>query len=154
MRLYRPRWDELPTQQGDAHGRALTAARRGQVLTAVGTLVRERLLGLPPLALGLWLLWGLGYLASFVLFVGGALRLRPRVLALVLVATVFYVTFLPGPISQIRFRLPVVPAIIVLMVVGMGGVWKLVKRYYPDFGSRQHGPGLKHVPLPTSEISS
>jgi len=48
----------------------------------------------------------------------GAWRLKPRVLSLVLVATVFYVTFLPGPISQIRFRLPVVPVILLLVVVG------------------------------------
>ncbi len=142
-RLSGQRWDELPALRGDALGRALSAAREGQVLAAAGILVRERLLGLPPLALGLWLLWGLGYLASFVLFTWGAIRLRPRVLALVLVAAVFYVTFLPGPISQIRFRIPVVPAIIVLMVVGMRGAWELLA-HITNLGPRCAGHAPKY----------
>lgn len=119
-RITGQRWDAL-LQESDALGRALSAARRGQVATAVGILVRERLLALPPLALVLWVGWGAGYLVGAILFCVGALRLRPRVLSLVLVATVFYVTFLPGPISQIRFRLPVVPVILLLVVIGAIG---------------------------------
>jgi hypothetical protein len=84
--------------------------------------LRERLLALPPLALVLWAGWGAGYLIGAILFCLGAVRLSPRALSLVLVATVFYVTFLPGPISQIRFRLPVVPVIMLLAVIGILGV--------------------------------
>jgi len=121
-RLAGQRWDELPALRGDALGRALDAARHGQVVTAAKTLVRERLMALPPLALMLWVGWGAGYLAVTILFCRGVLRLEPRALALVFVATVFYVTFLPGPISQIRFRLPVVPVIVLLTVIGFLGV--------------------------------
>jgi hypothetical protein len=117
-RLSGQRWDALPALQGDALGRALEAARHGQIVTAANVIIRERLLALPLLARVLWVGWGLGYLVGAILFCVGALRLKPRVLSLVLVATVFYVTFLPGPISQIRFRLPVVPVILLLVVVG------------------------------------
>jgi hypothetical protein len=120
-RLSGQRWDALPLQ-GDALGRALSAARRGDLITTASLLFRERLLSLPPLALVLWAGWGIGYLVGAILFCLGAVRLKPRALSLVLVATVFYVTFLPGPISQIRFRLPVVPVIMLLVVVGILGV--------------------------------
>jgi len=120
-RLSGQRWDALPALQGDALGRALEAARHGQLVAAVNVIIRERLLALPPLALVLWIGWGIGYLVGAILFCVGALRLKPHVLSLVFVATVFYVTFLPGPISQIRFRLPVVPVILLLAVIGVMG---------------------------------
>ncbi len=101
----------------------MQAARRGDVVAAANALIRERILALPPLALVLWVGWGIGYLTTAILFFIGVLRLcaakgPPRILALVFVATVFYVTFLPGPISHIRYRLPVVPLILLLAVVG------------------------------------
>lgn len=115
-------WDELPAE-GDAMGRALQAARRGDMAAAANALIRGRILALPPLALALWLGWGIGYLITAFLFFIGILRLcaakgPPRILALVFAATVFYVTFLPGPISHIRYRLPVVPIILLLAVIG------------------------------------
>ncbi|MBN1889951.1 MAG: glycosyltransferase family 39 protein [Thermoflexales bacterium] len=110
-------WEALPAE-GDALGRALSAVEAGDGGAAAGILVRERLLALPPLALALWAGWGLSYLLTALLFAAGTWRLRPRVLALVLLATIFYVTFLPGPISAIRFRLPVLPAIWLLAVSG------------------------------------
>jgi len=120
-RLAGQQWDTLPALQGDALGRALKAVRRGQIVAGASLLVQERLLALPPLALMLWIGWGIGYFVGAILFCVGALQLKPRALALVFIATVFYVTFLPGPISQIRFRLPVVPIILVLIVVGVLG---------------------------------
>lgn len=110
-------WSALPAE-GDALGRALKAVRRGAVVEGARILVRERLLALPPLALALWIGWGLLYVAGAVAFVIGALRLHPRILAFFLVATVFYVTYVPGPISQIRFRLPVIPIILLVIVTG------------------------------------
>lgn len=110
-------WEALPLQ-GDAFGRALAEAKTGDVLTAGNILVRERLLALPPLALALWIGWGIDYFVIGILFCIGALKLRPRILSFFFVATVFYVTFLPGPISQIRFRLPVIPVILLLAVIG------------------------------------
>jgi hypothetical protein len=108
----------VATHAGDAFGRALQAAVGGRPAEGARILVEERLLALPPLALALWLFWAVLYAVAAALFVVGALRLRPRLLALFLVVTVFYVTFVPGPISQIRFRLPVVPLILLLATVG------------------------------------
>jgi 4-amino-4-deoxy-L-arabinose transferase-like glycosyltransferase len=110
-------WSALPPE-GDALGRALKAVRRGAIVEGARILIEERLLALPPLALALWVGWGLLYLTGAVGFVRGALRLRPRILSFFLVATVFYVTYVPGPISQIRFRLPVIPLILLLIVAG------------------------------------
>jgi hypothetical protein len=105
-------------QQGDAFGRALAAVGRGEFGQAVRMVIDERLRSLPPLALAFWALWGVMYGAAAVLLVIGALRMRPRLLAAFLLITIFYVTFVPGPISQIRFRLPVTPAILLLVAVG------------------------------------
>jgi len=47
------------------------------------------------------------------------LRRQPAVL-FGLLATILYTVFLPGPISSLRFRVPVVPLIAVLMTAGRG----------------------------------
>ena len=109
-------WETLAVP-GDVFGDVLATLARGQVGVAWQQLMMERVLALPPLALILWVGWGLGYSIAAALFFVGAVRLRPRILALFLVATVFYVTFVPGPISQIRFRLPVMPLILVLVTI-------------------------------------
>ncbi len=110
-------WEAIPIK-GDALGRALRTLSEGQALSGIRILIRERLLALPPLALLLWLGWAIGYAVAAVLFTIGALRLRPRILPLFIVITIFYVTFVPGPISQIRFRLPVTPLILLLVAFG------------------------------------
>jgi len=111
-------WTSIPTE-GDALGRALRAVAAGKVGAAIWIIVDERLLALPPLALILWIGWGVGYVVAAVFFGVGAWRLRPRILSLFIMATIFYVTFVPGPISQIRFRLPVTPLILLLVAVGV-----------------------------------
>jgi 4-amino-4-deoxy-L-arabinose transferase-like glycosyltransferase len=111
-------WTSLPAE-GDALGRALRALRAGAVGRGLRTLYEERIRALPPLALGLWLAWGIGYVVAGVLAALGAVRLRPRVLALFIVATIFYVTFVPGPITGTRFRLPVTPLILLLIAIGV-----------------------------------
>ncbi|MGC9522905.1 MAG: ArnT family glycosyltransferase [Anaerolineae bacterium] len=110
-------WEAIPVE-GDALGRALRTIGNGRVLAGIRILIRERLLALPPLALLLWVGWAIGYAVAAVLFARGALRLRPQVLPLFFVFTILYVTFVPGPISQIRFRLPVTPLILLLVAVG------------------------------------
>ena len=111
-------WESLGLR-GDALGRALEALARGRVGRAMQIIWRERIIALPPLALTLWIAWGVGYALAALLMIRGAWRLRPRVLTLMLGATIFYVTFVPGPISHIRFRLPVVPLILLLMTCGI-----------------------------------
>ena len=120
-------WPVAP-HEGDAFGRALQAAAGGAVGEGVRIMIEERLLALPPLALALWVTWAILYGVVGILFVVGALRLRPRLLALFLVVTVFYVTFVPGPISQIRFRLPVVPIILLVATFGLLSVKADVRR--------------------------
>ena len=109
---------EAAMPQGNVLGRALAALGRGEIGQAVRMVVDGRLRGMPPLALAFWAFWGVMYSAAAVLLCIGALRMRPRLLAAFLLITIFYVTFVPGPISQIRFRLPVTPAILLLVVVG------------------------------------
>ncbi|MBN2004989.1 MAG: glycosyltransferase family 39 protein [Anaerolineae bacterium] len=117
-RLTQQDWAEI-APEGEAFGRALAALGRGRVGEAVRILYDERLRALPPLALAFWVGWSILYGAVAILFCRGALRMRPRLLALFLVITIFYVTFVPGPISQIRFRLPVTPLILLLAAAGM-----------------------------------
>jgi hypothetical protein len=109
---------EAAVPQGDVLGRALAALGRGEIVPAVRMVVEERLRGLPPLALAFWALWGGMYGVAAVLFVTGVLRMHQRLLVAFLLITIFYVTFVPGPISQIRFRLPVTPAILLLVARG------------------------------------
>lgn len=113
-------WESLPVE-GDALGRAIQTARRSTLGEGVRLLLKERLLALPPLALTLWLGWGLMYAVAGGLLAVGALRLHPRIVTFFILATIFYVTFVPGPISQIRFRLPVTPLILLLVTVGLLG---------------------------------
>lgn len=109
---------EIATGQGDVLGRALVAVGHGEIAQAAQMLIDERLRALMPLALAFWVFWGFMYGVAAILFVIGALRMRPRLLAAFLLITIFYVTFVPGPISQIRFRLPVTPAILLLVARG------------------------------------
>lgn len=122
-RLSGQSWDALPTE-GDALGRALKALGQGQVVRAGTILLQERLLALPPLALFLWVGWAIGSAAVILLCFVGAARLRPRMLAGFMMATLFYVTFVPGPISQVRFRLPVLPTILLLVAVGAQSLFR------------------------------
>lgn len=119
-RLTGTAWASLPVE-GDALGRMVQAVRSGNLGAGLRLVLEERVLALPPLALALWLGWGLAYTLGTVLLGVGAVRLRPRVVAFFVLATIFYVTFVPGPISQIRFRLPVMPLILLLAAVGLVG---------------------------------
>jgi hypothetical protein len=69
--------------------------------------------------LALWYGWLVAYVVSALLMCLGTwrLRLHPAFLWLTW-GMVLYVTFVPGPISAVRFRIPVVPLLVAVMVVG------------------------------------
>jgi 4-amino-4-deoxy-L-arabinose transferase-like glycosyltransferase len=74
---------------------------------------------LSPVARVLWFGWGAAYAFGGMLALRGAWQLRRQPVALFgLLATILYIVFLPGPISSLRFRVPVVPLIAVLMAAG------------------------------------
>lgn len=100
----------------DAVGQALALVRRGEAGAALALLIEARWNQLPVLARALWYGWGLAYVVAGILAAAGTVRLarcRPA-LAFVLVATILVVTLLPGPIAHVRFRIPVVPLLVVL----------------------------------------
>ncbi len=117
-RLTQRDWTEV-APEGEALGRALAALGRGKVGEAARIVYDERLRALPPLALAFWVGWSILYLVVAVSFCRGALRVRPRLLTIFVLMTIFYVTFVPGPISQIRFRLPVTPLILLVAAAGV-----------------------------------
>ena len=112
-------WDSLRTQEG-ALGQTLARLRADGLGAALGYFWQARFAGLPPLALALWLGWLLAYAVSALLLIRGTWRWR-RWPALLLFCwgTILYTTFLPGPIADIRFRVPVAPMLIVLMALGV-----------------------------------
>jgi hypothetical protein len=100
---------------------------------------------LPPLALVLWLGWLAAYAASALLLARGTCRLPRRPALLLLVwGSVLYATFLPGPIADIRFRVPVAPLLVVLMALGMT----------PRYRSRPPRALAASSPAPTGEAQA
>ncbi len=98
----------------------MARARTDGLGAALAYVWQARFAGLPPLALALWLGWLVAYAASAVLLARGTWRWRHRPTWLLLCwGTVLYATFLPGPIGDIRFRVPVAPLLIVLMAAGL-----------------------------------
>lgn len=113
-------WDALNPVEG-ALGLALDRARVDGPLAGVAFFWQARFGSLPPLALALWLGWLLAYAISAALILRALWLWLPHrpVLVLFLLALIGYVTFLPGPISYIRFRLPVQPLLILLVTLGL-----------------------------------
>ena len=78
---------------------------------------------LDPVARLLWYGWGVAHIVGIGLLVFGIWRMRRRpVLALVMLIIIFYATFPAGPIAYVRFRVPVMPLIIVFVVSGIDWV--------------------------------
>jgi hypothetical protein len=98
----------------------LTGQPWASVAPTEGVLIQGHIFSLPPLAAALWLGWWLAYALSAIFILRGvwALRHQPQWLFF-LASLVLYVTFLPGPISYVRFRLPVVPLLIALLAAGL-----------------------------------
>jgi hypothetical protein len=111
-------WDSLGSAEG-VLGQALAAGRAWGPWAALRFVWQARFASLPPLALALWLGWLLAYAVSGLLLAVGTWRLRhqPALLGL-LWGTILYSTFLPGPIAHVRFRVPVAPALILVMAAG------------------------------------
>jgi 4-amino-4-deoxy-L-arabinose transferase-like glycosyltransferase len=112
-------WDSLRSEEG-VLGRVLATLRSAGPAAAAAYVWQARFAGLPPLARVLWLGWLAAYAASGALLALGTWRWRDRPALLLLCwGTILYSTFLPGPIAEVRFRVPVVPLIIVVMASGM-----------------------------------
>jgi 4-amino-4-deoxy-L-arabinose transferase-like glycosyltransferase len=73
----------------------------------------------------LWYAWGAGHLLILTLIALGAWRLRRRpALVVALLATLLYATLPPGPIGYARFRVPVVPLMLLLQTAGVQWIWQ------------------------------
>ena len=115
------RWEELGLAEGVTGG-AGTAIAQGHLGAGLRILWQERVVKPPPLASVLWAGWLLAYGLGFVVLGLGIYRLRHRpAVAFALVATIVYVIVVPGPISYVRFRVPVMPLILALDVIGLWG---------------------------------
>jgi 4-amino-4-deoxy-L-arabinose transferase-like glycosyltransferase len=116
-RLAGSAWDSLGSEEA-VFGQALQRLRTAGPAAAFGFVWRSRFAALPPLALTLWLGWLLAYTVSAVLLARATWRWRSRPALLLLCwGTILYATFLPGPIGDIRFRVPVAPLLVVLMAL-------------------------------------
>jgi 4-amino-4-deoxy-L-arabinose transferase-like glycosyltransferase len=78
----------------------------------------------PPLALIMWAIWLVGYGLAYAGIVVGAFVLWPRHqmgrhLVIVMLGLLIFGLILPGPLSYIRFRVPVAPEMVVLQTVGL-----------------------------------
>lgn len=118
-RLSGASWASLGSEEG-VFGKALARLRATGPISALAYVWRARFGALPPLALALWLGWLAAYAIAALLLLRGTGRWRhlPVVLCLVW-GTILYVTFLPGPIADIRFRAPVAPLLVVIMALGV-----------------------------------
>jgi len=105
---------------GGGYANAIEYAVYGRWHEAMQAAVVEPWQMLPPAARVMWFGWGAAYLVGGVLALLGAWRLHRCPAALfLLAATILYTVFLPGPISSLRFRVPVVPLIVALVAIGM-----------------------------------
>jgi 4-amino-4-deoxy-L-arabinose transferase-like glycosyltransferase len=126
-------WDSLHSEEGVLR-QAFVRLRSGGPMAAAQYVWRARFADLPPLARALWLGWLAAYAASAALLALGTWRWRDTPALLWLCwSPILYSTFLPGPIAEIRFRVPVVPLLLVVMAAGLAPARR-------RWGSRK-GPG-------------
>ena len=112
-------WDSLGSAEG-VLGQALRAARSEGWGAAFSLVWQARVAALPPLASALWAGWLLAYAVSAGLIARGIWQLRSRPAGLFFcLAVILYTTFLPGPISYVRFRVPVAPLLVLLTAAGL-----------------------------------
>ena len=80
--------------------------------------------GVPALALGLFLFFAIPYLFGFVAALLGAWRLLRSnpVMGLAMIALILYAIVLPGPIAYVRFRIPIMPLVYVLIAVAVAHI--------------------------------
>jgi hypothetical protein len=112
-------WGSLGSEEG-VLGQALKRFRSDGVNAALAFVWQARVASLPPLAFGLWSGWIVASLISAVLIVHGLWCFRDQPAFVFLCwATIFYVTFLPGPIAYIRFQVPIAPLFVIFIVGGL-----------------------------------
>lgn len=111
-------WEAQGTAEG-ALGQAVRVAKEDGWGGALSFLWQERFEKLTPPARALWAGWLMSYAVGAGMIAVGGWRLRayPAMLGLWL-ALILYVTFVPGPISTIRFRVPVAPLLALLQAAG------------------------------------
>lgn len=117
-------WDSIPNRGGGI-SEARAALSQGDVVGAGQVLIERQILALPPLAASLRTGWLVTYFGLMALSLIGAWRLRPWAVLLVFGVTIFYLTFLPGPITYVRFWLPIIPLGLILAAVGVWGPRRL-----------------------------
>jgi len=87
----------------------------------ISQIIDEGVFSVPPLALVLFVASIGFWVGGFITALLGAWRLLhlDRIMSIVVIVFILYVTVLPGPIAYIRFRIPVLPLIIVLEATGV-----------------------------------
>ena len=113
-------WSDTGVPSG-GYANAIEYAWYGDWGAAIAEAIINPWKRLSPVARMIWFGWGAAYALGGLLALRGAWQLRRQPVALFgLLATILYTVFLPGPISSLRFRVPVVPLIAVLMAAGYG----------------------------------
>jgi 4-amino-4-deoxy-L-arabinose transferase-like glycosyltransferase len=106
---------------GGGYANAIEFAWYGNWSAALAEAIVNPWKSLSPVARVIWFGWGVAYAFGGLLALRGVWQLRRQPAALFgLLATILYMVFLPGPISSLRFRVPVVPLIAMLMAAGCG----------------------------------
>jgi len=104
---------------GGGYANAIEYAWSGDWGVALAEAIINPWKRLSPVARAIWFGWGAAYAIGGILALRGVWQLRHQPVALFgLLATILYTVFLPGPISSLRFRVPVVPLLTVLMAAG------------------------------------
>jgi 4-amino-4-deoxy-L-arabinose transferase-like glycosyltransferase len=113
-------WSDTGVPAG-GYANAIEFASSGDWGAAIAEAIVNPWKRLPPAARAIWFGWGAAYALGGLLALLGVWQLRRQPVVLFgLLATILYTVFLPGPISSLRFRMPVVPLIAVLMAAGCG----------------------------------
>jgi 4-amino-4-deoxy-L-arabinose transferase-like glycosyltransferase len=113
------RWEDtgVPAQ---SYRNAVEILLEGRLFEAIEVGIVHPWKQLDPLARLLWYGWGVAHALGIGLLVLGTWRMRRRpALLLAILITILYATFPPGPIGYVRFRVAVMPLIVVLVVSGI-----------------------------------
>jgi 4-amino-4-deoxy-L-arabinose transferase-like glycosyltransferase len=113
------RWDDMgvpPQYFRDA----IEILLDGRVFESIDVAVVRPWPALDALARVLWYGWGLAHLVGVGLFLAGLWPMRRRAaLTTLMLLTILYATFPPGPIAYARFRVSVMPLIVVVLASGI-----------------------------------
>jgi hypothetical protein len=92
----------------------------GRVFESIDVAVVRPWHTLDALARALWYGWGVAHLVGIGLFLAGLWLMRHRAaLTMLMLLIILYATFPPGPIAYARFRVSVMPLIVVILASGL-----------------------------------